>query len=162
MLRSDGEIFKTQKGRVSEHFKFKNNKNFDFEGLCADTLNNRLLVACKTHGDKKKRDHIYIYSFSLDSQKYNKKRAFKIAKKEVDKNFKPSGIAIHPNGNIYVLSSYSKSLLILDAEGEIMNHFYLDSQVFYQPEGITFKPNGDLFISNEKNTEIPTLVLFSK
>lgn len=162
VLRSDGKIYKTQPGKESEHFKFKNNKNFDFEGLCVDERNNQLLVACKTHGEKKKRDHIYIYSFSLTKEKYDKKRAFKIDKKEVDKNFKPSGIAIHPNGDIYVLSSFSKSLLVLNNNGAIKSHHFLDQEVFHQPEGITFNAQGDLFISNEKNSKVPTLLRFKK
>jgi uncharacterized protein YjiK len=162
VLRSDGNIFKVKKNKESKEYTFKNNKNFDFEGLCVDEKNNRLLVACKTHGDKKKRDHFYIYSFSLETKSYEHKPVFKIKRDEVHKDFKPSGIAIHPNGNLYVLSSFSKSLLVLSPNGTILNHTDLNKSIFHQPEGITFNSNGDLFISNEKNDQIPTILKFKK
>jgi len=162
VLRSDGTIFKVKPNKKAKEYTFKNNKNFDFEGLCVDVANNRLLVACKTHGTKKKRDHFYIYAFSLVTNSFESDPVFKIKRDEVDSDFKPSGIAIHPKGHIYILSSYSKSLLVLSAKGKIINHTYLDPSIFYQPEGITFNSSGDLFISNEKNDQIPTVLIFKR
>ncbi|UTW67982.1 SdiA-regulated domain-containing protein [bacterium SCSIO 12643] len=162
VLRSDGTIFKIKRGKDAKTYEFKDNKDFDFEGLCMDQKNNRLLVACKTHGNKKKRDHFYIYSFSLEDKKYDDKPVFKISKDEVDKDFKPSGISIHPKGHIYILSSYAKKLLVLSRKGEILNRIKLDKSTFHQPEGITFTSKGDLFISNEKNDYTPTLLRFNK
>lgn len=162
VLRSDGSIFKVKRHKDSKEYPFKNNNNFDFEGLCVDQANNQLLVACKLHGDKKKRDFFYVYAFSLEEKKYEKKPVFKIERNKVDKDFKPSGIAIHPNGNIYILSSFSKSLLVLSPKGEIRNHIYLNESIFHQPEGITFNSNGDLYISNEKKDQSPTILRFKK
>lgn len=162
VLRSDGTIFKIKRGKDAKTYQFKDNKNFDFEGLCLDQKNNRLLVACKTHGNKKKRDHFYIYSFSLENKVYDEKPVFKISKDDVDKDFKPSGIAIHPKGHIYILSSYAKKLLVLSRKGQILNRIKLDKSTFHQPEGITFSSRGDLFISNEKKDAIPTILRFNK
>ena len=107
-------------------------------------MNNRLLVACKEHGDKDQRGYFFIYAFSLDTKKYVKEPVFKVKRKTVHENFKPSGIAIHPGGNIYILSSFSKTLLVLSSEGSILNNLQLSEYIFHQPEGITFNSDGDL------------------
>ncbi|MFT7592371.1 MAG: hypothetical protein ACI9UJ_002306 [bacterium] len=161
VLRSDGTIFKVSQTSVTEQFKFKHNKHFDFEGMCLDESKNRLLVACKEHGDKDKRDHIFIYSFLLDSGTYDKKPSFKIKLEKVHKNFKPSGIAIHPNGNIYVISSFSKTLLVLSPNGDILNHEQLNEYIIHQPEGITFNSNGDLYVSNERTETSANILKFN-
>ncbi len=161
VLRSDGSIFKVAEKKDAKVYKFKQAKNFDFEGLCLDQTNERLLIACKEHGDKDKKEHFYIYSFSLKTKEYDKKPAFKIRKDEVHVNFKPSGIAIHPNGNIFVLSSFSKTLLVLSPDGVILETIQLSEYVFHQPEGITFNTKGDLFISNEKHKTVPTILKFN-
>lgn len=161
VLKSNGSIYKIDKSGDAKEHEFKNNKNFDFEGLCLDKPNNRLLVACKEHGDKDKRDNFYVYSFSLDSKEYGQKPVFKIKRSKVNDNFKPSGIAIHPNGNIYVLSSFSKTVCVLSSSGEIIEVTELNKSIFNQPEGITFNSNGDLYISNEKKNNTPTLLKFN-
>jgi uncharacterized protein YjiK len=162
VLRSDGSLFKVGKKKTAKEYEFKHSKDFDFEGLCLDEHNNRLLVACKEHGDKDQRDHIFIYAFSLESKEYDKKPAFKIKRDDVHQNFKPSAIAIHPNGSIYVLSSFSKTLLVLAPDGSILNNIQLSEYIFHQPEGITFNSKGDLFISNEKHDTTPTILKFNK
>lgn len=162
VLRSDGTIYKVKRGKDAKTYHFKNSKNFDFEGLCLDQKNKRLLVACKTHGDKKKRKYFYIYSFSLEQKEFDDKPVFKILKEDIDKDFKPSGIAIHPNGHIYILSSFAKRLLVLSQKGKIVNQVKLNKSLFHQPEGITFTRLGDLFISNEKNDYTPTILRFKE
>lgn len=152
VLRSDGRIILTEKGRKNREYKLKDDKkDFDFEGLCLDRENKRLLMACKTHGNKDKRDHFYIYSFSLKNKEYDKKPWLKMKRNVVHRNFSPSAIAVHPGGTIYVLSSYSKTLLVISDEGKILSNQQLNKRLFTQPEGITFSKEGDLFISNEKN-----------
>lgn len=160
VLRSDGNIFKVGTKKKAKEYKFKEDGKFDFEGLCLDQENNRLLVACKEHGHKKQEDYFFIYSFSLDSKEYEKEPAFKIKRDQVHPNFKPSAISLHPNGNIYVLSSFSKTLLILSPEGKILNKVQLSENVFHQPEGIAFNSKGDLFISNEKSGSTPNILKF--
>jgi uncharacterized protein YjiK len=160
VLKSNGSIVQTSRDGKSVEYNFKNSKGFDFEGICADPKNNRLLVACKEHGNKDKRDHIYIYSFGLENKKYYKKAAFKIKKELVHQNFKPSGIAIHPNENIYVLSSFSKTLLVLAPDGEIKSRSQFGEFICQQPEGITFNSKGDLLISNEQKETTANILVF--
>ena len=161
VLRSDGTLFKVSRKKETKTYAFKNSKGFDFEGLCVDEENNRLLVACKEHGKSEKRDDIYIYSFSLEKNTFDKKPAFKISRAKVHPKFKASAIAIHPNGTIYILSSFSKTLLILSGSGEVLNVISLHKSLFNQPEGLTFNAENDLFISNEKKNDKPTLLRFN-
>ena len=161
ILQSDGNIFISENEQKAHKFHFKDNKKFDFEGLCLDRNNNRLLIACKEHAKKENKNAIYIYGFSLQNNQFIKKPIFKIDKKGINKNFMASGIAIHPNGDIFVLSSHSKHLLVLDTYGQKRKLYKLSKNLFNQPEGICFDKEGNLFISNEKKDSYPTLLKFS-
>lgn len=63
--------------------------------------------------------------------------------------FCPSGIAIHPDGDVYILSSVGKILLVLSPEGRIKHLIKLEKEVHPQPEGIFFDDSGALYICNE-------------
>lgn len=158
VLRSDGSILISVHAHKATKHHFDKDKDFDFEGLCLDHKNNRLLVACKMHGKKKKEDYVFIYAFSTVTHKYAKEPLFVLNKKDIHPNFRPSAIGIHPNGNIYVLSSFSKTLLVLNAKGNIMNAIQLNSYIYHQPEGICFDSKGTLIIANEKHKTYPTLI----
>lgn len=160
-LRSDGDIYEIDQSGKSIKNKFPDSKGFDFEGLCADPKENRLLVACKEHGDKSQRDSIHIYSFSLQSFGYDKDPYLVIAKEGIHSNFKPSGIAMHPNGDLYILSSASRTLLVLNKDGSQKYQIQLDKAKFQQPEGISFSASGTLYISNEKRNDYPSLLKFN-
>ncbi|WP_143524994.1 SdiA-regulated domain-containing protein [Labilibacter marinus] len=161
VLKSNGTIYRI-KNKKSKIYSFGKKGNFDFEGLCTDDKNDRLLLACKKHGNKNKLDHIYIYGFSLSDKHFIDSPVFKIEKKDAYKKFQPSAIAIHPKGNIFVLSSTAKMLLELSPQGKVINHQHLSPFIFNQPEGITFLSNGDMFISNEKKKAYPTLLRFNR
>lgn len=149
------------------------------EGIAFDSLTNSLLIACKGSPSIEKgnpyKGSRAIYCFDLDSKELEKEPVFlidlsklesyrdrgtfnrfslKLAKKlgmvESETSFQPSGIAIHPiNGNIYIIASIGKLLLVMDREGKILDIRDLDAKLFRQPEGICFSPSGDLYISSE-------------
>ena len=78
------------------------------------------------------------------------------------KEFKPSGIAVHPiSGKIYVLASAGKKLLVLDENGNPKEQYNLNEDQFPQPEGICFTPNGDLIISSEGKNGQASISYFS-
>ncbi|RYU94150.1 SdiA-regulated domain-containing protein [Emticicia agri] len=124
----------------------------EYEGLSYDASTNSLLLATKEHikaKDKVKR----IYSYDLAREQLSVR--FVITKdmvksKNGDTDFHPSGIAVHPlNGDIYIIASQGKKLLILDKEGTKKDLIALNDKMFFQPEGICFTPSGDLYISSE-------------
>jgi uncharacterized protein YjiK len=66
------------------------------------------------------------------------------------KKLKPSGLAIHPRtGNLYVIASVGKMLLVLSPEGRLLHAERLDKDLFEQPEGIAFDLQGNLYIASE-------------
>jgi uncharacterized protein YjiK len=133
----------------------------EFEGLGYDPKTNALLLAAKEmKGDKT------IYQFDLTNEKLSEK--FKISKKDISKNvkdgkeFKPSGIAVHPITNhIYVLASAGKKLLVFDDKGIKQYQYNLNDGQFPQPEGICFTPDGNLIIASEGKNKRASISFFS-
>jgi DNA-binding beta-propeller fold protein YncE len=146
IVRSDGTLFSFS-GRETTELKTGIPKHDNIEGLAADPANNRLLLASKHKGK------IYAY----EPETGDLKELWKID----EKKFAPSALAIHPLTNeIYVISSVSKELLVLSADGEIKASHQLTRKEFKQPEGIAFAPNGDLYISNEGRGGDGNILLF--
>ncbi len=88
--------------------------------------------------------------FVIDAVSYNEWLEKKNLEKKKHKPFRPSAVAVHPvTGNVFVIGTVGKMLVILDPEGNIENLVPLNPSVFLQPEGICFSPKGDLFIASE-------------
>lgn len=168
-----------KKDRKIKKFPTPLKEKNDTEGMVFDPSSNSLLIACKGSPsiDKENLYEGYkaIYRFDLEKEKlvktphflidlerldsYIDKSAFaklsvRVAKSlgliESETSFKPSGIAIHPiDGEIYIISSVGKLLIILNRSGKVQNVIELDPKLYRQPEGICFSPTGDMFISNE-------------
>lgn len=145
ILRSDGTIFKYS---GSNHKTFKTNYDHcgDYESLCYDKQNNRLIMGCK------KGDRAFI-TFDLATSTFNERPLFKIN----NDNIQPTAANIHPiTKELYVLCR--DRILILSLDGTIKREHSLTSSLFPQPEGITFKENGDLLISNEGKKKSATII----
>ncbi len=168
-----------KKDRKVKKFNTPLKEKNDTEGMTYDHRANALLIACKGSPsiDKESPYEGYkaIYRFDLEKEEleedpiylvdlerldsYSDKSAFtkfsvRVAKRlrliESETSFQPSGIAIHPvSGEIYIISSVGKLLIILDREGTVLEVKELDPVVFRQPEGICFSPEGDMYISSE-------------
>jgi uncharacterized protein YjiK len=185
VLRSDGTLFEIPDYKSGSaiatpyptEIPCKNN-----EGLCYDSKNRRLLIACKENtgkGDLSK-DERYIFAFDLRSKRLVKEPVFSIdvsslkdfaIKHQVDLPLKgkkkssssepvfkyhPSAIGIHPlTGRLYLLSADDYLLFIFDMNGKIEHMVKLNPLLFLQSEGIAFFDNGDMVISNEGQPKIP-------
>lgn len=165
ILRSDGNLFRI-KNYQSSDFKVKkyetrlSEKN-DTEGLCYDEKNDRLLILCKEKAGVKKKlkDQKAIYAFQLADKKVKKKPVFTIEteavadlldKKHSKVDYKPAGLAIHPNdGTLYIIDSVEKTLTILSTAGELISVHHLNIPQLPQPEGIAFDKRGNLYIASE-------------
>jgi uncharacterized protein YjiK len=149
------------------------------EGLTYDPQTNSLLIACKgspsIHKENRYEGYKAVYRFDLEKEEleedplylvdlerldsYIDRNAFiklslKVARSlrliESETSFQPSGISIHPlSGEIFIISSVGKLLIILNREGKVLDVKELDPEIFRQPEGICFSPEGDMYISNE-------------
>ena len=168
-----------KKDRKVKKYKTELKEKNDCEGMAFDPTANALLIACKGSPSIEKENpyegYKAIYKFDLEEAKLVTRPHFlidldrldsyidrsrfnrlsvKVAKSlriiESETSFKPSGIAIHPlDGEIYIISSVGKLLIILNSEGKVQDVRELDPKTFRQPEGICFSPSGDMYISNE-------------
>ncbi len=168
-------------------FKIESIKNANIEGLGYDALNHRLLLAAK--GDKNDGVSLRtVWAFDLQNQTPSVQKAFdvqligfqsflknktdkayeKLTKDYVEKptssgfEFGPSGIAVHPlNGHIYIVSAINRTLVVLSAEGKVLEMVKLDKTLFPQPEGLCFDTDGTMYISNEaKDNPTSNLLVF--
>lgn len=165
LLTSEGIIIEHRNFNTKDHvinkYKTPFSRKNDTEGFCYDNANNTLLIACKQKPELKNsviklEKQRCIYQFDLKIKQLIEKPflcidLITLRKSFSADNFMPSAIAIHPlDGNIYVVSSAGKYLLIINRKGEIVKFIKLDEKIFRQPEGICFSPDGkSLFISNE-------------
>ena len=156
----------------------------DIEGLCYDPVSQTLLLAAKgdseTEGNTKNAKS--IFTMNINNGAVRKKPYVQIHMKDslqsiyskddsvirgsissLFRKYGPSGIAISPESNlIYLLSSNSKTLTVLDHDGVIKTIIMLDKKLHAQPEGITFDEEGNLYISNEGKNGIAMLYKYSR
>lgn len=132
----------------------------EFEGMAYDALSNSLLLTAKEMKGEK-----CIFQLDLGTEVLNKK--FSISKADIAKNgqegkdFKPSGLAVHPiSREVYVLASDGKKLLVFDQSGNKKQQYNLDKEQFPQPEGICFTPIGELIIASEGKKGKATISFF--
>jgi uncharacterized protein YjiK len=187
ILRSDGRL--TEWGNFNVHTGGKEIQHItpllqttNNEGLCYDSLGNRLLIAGKNKPANNKSER-YIYEYNLAKKEFGTEPAYRINLNAVEQtavqlnldlpkeysakgkekafNFRPSDLAVHPvTGEIYVLSASDKLLLVLDRKGNIQHLAKLAPELFPKAEGIAFSPNGTMLISNEAKGKRPTILIF--
>ena len=165
ILERDGDLYQFDLENQDTILKFETIFNYrnDTEGLCFDSKKNRLLIAYKEgspEGIVLPKNTVAVFGFDLLKKTVSPVPVISIPKKEIGRivgnggkpyNFKPSAIGIHPHsGNLYVLSSVGKILIIVNPNNnKILYVELLDGQQFTQPEGIAFDENENLLISCE-------------
>jgi len=161
----------------------------DTEGLAYDPVHGNLLIACKGVPFFKDQETSHlkaVYSFNPATGQLTGKPFLLIdpdsvvryrnpggdglpGKNVQDLNgegeerepFMPSGIAVHPlTGDIYILGSVGKLLLVYSPEGGMLAMIRLNRKLFPKPEGICFSPEGNLFISSEGKGQPGKIMLF--
>jgi uncharacterized protein YjiK len=149
VLSSDGKIKVIDlANEETKNIDCSQKEVLEYEGLAYDSDRNSLLLAAK---EMKGNKRVYEYNLSSESMKvkYIIPDSFIEANSD-KKEFKPSGIAVHPiSKEIYILASAGKKLIVITQENGKVKQYNLDNQLFAQPEGICFSPTGELFISSE-------------
>ncbi len=171
VMKSKGDIvvfnFQTPDSIKSEEFNIPIEGQNEFEILYYDESIKKLVMICKNcEAD----DKTIVSSWFFDPQTKSFSQGFLtldapaiLSQLEGDeKKFKPSAAAINPvTGDLYIISSINKCLVIADRDGKVKKVYPLDPKVYKQPEGITFSPSGDMYISNETAGEgLPNLLFF--
>lgn len=183
ILRSDGTVFETrtqQSPDLTRQIPLAGAASAEYEGLCYDRRNHRLLIVPKSktgkeYGDRKKHP-LFGLNLVSDNPEWEKVLDFDlkaITRYAADNNIKvPDGkdeirlrvsdIAIHPlTGMLFGISAANRMLCVFNDDGTVHYIEKLDSELFNLPEGISFLDNGDMLISNEGGNNSPTILLFS-
>lgn len=190
VLRSDGVLFEL-KNYTTKKISVKTYATrvpaLNNEGLCYDSMHNRLLIGAKgkINKDPLNKDLRCIYEFNLKTKTLNQKPVFsfntldvnlfakmndiKLQKRqtkngklvEIGLKLNTSEIAIHPiTQQLYVLSATDHCLFIFNLNGNLEHIEKLNPILFNKAEGLSFYPNGDALISNEGQAHQPTLLKF--
>ena len=168
VLKSNGNLYEYSFSEMTTNtIKTPLKRSNNAEGLAYDSANHRLLIACKGKPgiEDSKLDGKAVYSYHLNSgfnptptylitddnlRSWNEQQELSINLTKRKPMFMPSAIGIHPlTGDIYILATVGKLLIILNPTGAIKNCIPLSPRVFRQPEGICFTSKGDLVISSE-------------
>lgn len=169
ILRSDGRLMRlpqsdTLSPGTPERFDTGLGSRYDAEGLGFDPISGQVLIAVKENPDPETdRDDRLIFSVEPESGRLLGEPFLVVRAREVKEKahvlgikthsvlpFKPSGLAVHPlSGDIYLIASVGRVLLVLDRSGGIKHLLPLDPDLFRQPEGICFSPGGALYIASE-------------
>jgi hypothetical protein len=175
LVASNGNLFKFKEGKKDksvDYLKIETwlSQEYDVEGLCFDPATNSLLLVCKGFAGENFQQMRAVYSFSLDSLSLNRYPRFLVSIPDIiqrtpntfnrklaeffllldPKSFAPSGIEVHPKtGNFFILSSRSRMIIEMDAQGKILGIVELKSSRHDQPEGITFLQDDTMIISDE-------------
>jgi len=177
-----------KKNQRADKIKTSLDKTNNVEGVAFDAANNRLLLACKGNAGAGEAFLFKraIYGFDLSTQSLNPNPVYLISIEDIrsfleqhpglqshkklsdtfapgitDFGFCPSGIAIHPGtGDLYILSSVGKMLLVLSPAGQIRHIEKLDKDIHAQPEGICFDKDGALYVANEGRVKGPVIYRF--
>jgi uncharacterized protein YjiK len=170
-MKSKGDViafkFVTTDSVSAQEYDIPAQGKNEFESLYYDSSIHKLVLLCKDcEADNKSK--VSTWAFDPVSRSYSEgpytidAAAITQESKTEKKKFKPSGAAIHPvTGELYIISSVNKILVIADTRGKVKRVYPIDSDVYKQPEGIAFTPSGDLFISNEAAGEgLPNLLYF--
>lgn len=131
-------------------------KTNEFESMYLASDSSTIVIMCKDCKDDKK-ENVSEYSFDANNDSAALSLFREIAVSPIARglgetklNLKASAAAINPvTGELYVLASVNKTLVILDSAANFKKAYKLDPKIYKQPEGIAFTTAGDLIIANE-------------
>ncbi|MEP6675422.1 MAG: SdiA-regulated domain-containing protein [Ferruginibacter sp.] len=159
ILQSNGNIhvvnFISADSIYTQKTEFPGKGKNEFETLYYDSSQKKLVLLCK-NCDADDQNSISAYLFDPQTKTYVD-TVITLNISELTKNikaknfvFKASAAAENPvTGELFVLSSVNKLLLVLDKDKKVKEFYPLDPGLFKQPEGLTFSANGNMIISNE-------------
>jgi len=175
VVKSNGTLYRVPETGETETFSTPLTRSHDVEGLCYDSAQHRLLLACKAKaGDGKNfKGKKALYAFDLTTQKLTKTPAYLLDRSELARRkggdtgfvsrvleffesnqaasaFGPSGVDFCPlDGNLYIVASVGKTLAVVHPDGRLLHAERLSPALFPQPEGLCFDRAGRLFIASE-------------
>jgi len=159
ILQSNGTIYVVKFTNINNietqvvSFPF-GDKN-EFEAMYYDSALNKMIMVCKDCEDEKKKA-LATFAFDMATRSFSQS-PFSIPTKKLAEalgvkkfKFKAAAAAVHPiDGQLYIISSIYKLLIIVGDDGNIKQFYKLSPALFKQAEGLTFSNDGTMIISNE-------------
>ncbi len=160
LMTSTGELLETSEGRPGASMSFRVSNTglgrfCELEGLAYDPKEEALLAPCKTPQRKELEDHVVVFSIPLSTMTpLAVPRVFlpleALEDQELDPDFHPSGIEVHPaTGNLFLVAAREETLMELTPGGRLLSARELRKKNHPQPEGITFGPGLSLLLADE-------------
>lgn len=175
VAKSNGDIVRIPESGEPETWPTTLDGDFNVEGLCYDSAQHRLLLACKGISGRGEafKGKKAVYAFDLNTRKLNETPAFLINQAELARlkgseaglwtrlldffssdssasAFGPSGLAVNPlDSNLYIVSFVGRTLAVVHSDGRLLHAERLDEHLFRQPEGLCFDREGRLYIASE-------------
>lgn len=163
ILRSNGNLYQVSnfltESATTIIFEFPVKESRDLEAFVLSQDKSLILLFCKVCEWDENSDKSSVFRFSLETLTYQEKPFVAVEnsqlklilpKKWKSIKMQPSAAAYHPiTGELYLLSSTDKWLMVLDQQWKPVSFHFLDPKFLWQAEGMTFDESGNLFISNE-------------
>lgn len=159
LVTSDGDIYESTEGSDGAQLTYALHRTglgerCEIEGLAADPVRGRLLIACKEpRGDD---DAMFVFAWSLAEGRVLADAAVELPWREIagrigKRRFNPSGIAIVPgSGNLLLVAARQRALAELTPAGSLVSALELPlNRRHRQPEGIELARDGRLLIADE-------------
>ena len=165
LVTSAGLLFETTEGKNDEAVVYQIIDTgigdvCEVEGLAFDSVEQMLLLACKTTRGEKFTGLVTVFRWSIESRRIAVPATISISKDQIRAlipvdDFHSSGIAIHPDtGTLFLVAAREHALIEVTRDGVLLGAAMLKRKWHSRPEGIEFAPakagrRHDLLISDE-------------
>jgi uncharacterized protein YjiK len=127
----------------------------EVEGLSLSPEPGELLLLCKRFRNDSAEARLEIYRWKIGSERAEEDPYLSVPLETLlgddePAKFRPSGLEWDAaSGRLYIVSARSRSLLILDRAGKLIDLKHLDGARHPDTEGITLMPDGRLVLADE-------------
>jgi uncharacterized protein YjiK len=173
LITSGGDIVEFREGRQDTSMGYEVYDSglggrCETEGLAYDPAEEALLLPCKTARVPELKDHLVVFSLSLETMElYQVPRVFisheELETLDLDDKFHASAIEVHPEtGSLLLVAAREETLVEVSAAGRLLAGRELKRKNHPQPEGIAILSGGDLVLADEGQGKRGRLTRYSR
>lgn len=174
VLRSNGNLYQISHfltdSASTSIFEFPIRESRDMEAFVLSPDKTSIYIFCKVCEWDESPDKSSVFRFSLESLTFEEIPFKTLHHSQIESilpenreeiKLQPSAAAYHPlTGDLFLISSTDKWLMVLDQEWNPKSIHFLDPKYFWQAEGMTFDEVGNLYISNEAGIKSANWLFF--